>query len=125
MSDTECPSSGSTTPWNSDEESEPEQAPIDYYLVGPDHGLLQSHDFLKEVRVGGAYYTACQLGPVTLWVDEDGIPKRLFENYAIRQVFELSQPVFGPVVVTGAVDEHGNMLSIPVEATQLLRDALN
>ena len=69
------PSSGSATPCNSDEEREPEQAPIDYYLVGgPEYGLFRGADFLKEVRKGGALYVACRLGStVTLWIDEEGI----------------------------------------------------
>ena len=126
MSDAECPSSGSATPCNSDEEREPEQAPIDYYLVGPEHGLLRGDDFLAEVRKGGAFYVPCRLGStVTLWVDEEGIPNQLFRNTTIEYVFDLAEPVFGAVVVTGAVDEHGNMLSIPKEASRPLEAFLS
>ena len=126
MSDVECPSSGSATPCNSDEEREPEQEPIDYYLVGPEHGLLRGDDFLAEVTKGGAFYVPCRLGStVTLWVDREGIRKELFRNTTIEYAFDLAEPVFGAVVVTGAVDEHGNMLSIPKEASRPLEAFLS
>lgn len=122
MSDAECPSSGSATPCKSDEEREPEQAPIDYYLVGgPEYGLFRGADFLAKVTKNGESYVPCRVGStVTLWIDEQGIPKQLWRNTTVEYIFNLAEPVFGAVVVTGAADEHGNMLAIPEEASRTL-----
>lgn len=110
----------------SDTESEPEQAPIHVVLVkttGETEVLFQS-DFIEPVRgAGGGYYTPVAVAPgVLMWLDDEGIPKRLPENFVARQKFCLLNRVFGDVVCTGKGDEYGNILPIPQRAADMLTE---
>ena len=95
---------------------EAEQVPIEVVVVGVDGNVETAtlSDFLAPVKGNGAYYIPVQISEDALmWVDEEGIPKQLHENFVIRAVLGLDEPIFGHVVVTGVEDEEGNVLPAP------------
>ena len=111
----------------SDYSEEKDQLPIKVAVVnvaGEVHTQVLA-DFLsasgqKAYRVPVRAWTDPEDDEATLWLDEEGIPKRLHENHLIRAAFGMYEPVFGDVIVTGGCDEDGNMLAVPDKCVECL-----
>ena len=119
----------SDLPLCSDSDAAPEQQPIRHLVVHTCGSTVQAvaTDYLTAIKstpdtycfpltVRTAAFTA------TVWCDEDGIPKRLAENLGIRTALSPVIPIFGTCVVTGGVDDDGNMLPVPDAAVALFMD---
>ena len=111
-------------------ESAPTQLPVPHVVLHTDGSVrrIVGADFLAALRPTGSEYVmpmpvrhpngACAIA----WMDEEGIPKRMPENFLARAIFEFPDRVFGPVVCTGPADADGNVLPIPATFAAKIRE---
>ena len=110
----------------SDSDCDPEQKPIAYLVVlpcGTTH-TETSADFFKPIKTTlDTYCTPLTIHTdaftATVWCDEDGITKNLPVNKGIQKSLSPSNPIFGPCVITGGVDDDGTMLPVPSAIVKL------
>lgn len=109
--------------------SAPTQKPVPHVVLHTDGSVrrIVGADFLAFLRPTGNEFVMPM--PVhhpngasaIAWMDEEGIPKRMPENFLARAIFGFPEPVFGPVVCTGPADADGNVLPIPATFAAKIR----
>ena len=106
---------------------EPVQAPVPHIVIGVDGSarFRVSSDYFECVKPNGdeifmpLFFEHDGAGAI-LWIDEEGATNRLKENSNARMIFNLPEPIFGPVVCTGVGDSDGNVLPIsPIIASMI------
>jgi hypothetical protein len=81
-------------------------------------------------QVGGYIEVVSLAANLDLYVDEDGMAKRLEPNFlgtliADAYGFNQGSPLLGPVVFTGGVNRAGNTKSLDATQVELLRGLAN
>ena len=111
---------------------EPDQAPVPHIVIGMDGSVRfrVSSEYLECVRPNGneifmpLFFEHDGAGAI-LWIDEEGPDKGLLENSIARMIFDLPEPIFGPVVCTGVGDSDGNVLPISPVIASMIRAKSN
>lgn len=80
-----------------------------------------SDDSLGKLQAAvGGYVQAVDIGPYTMWLDEEGKmkgkPANVFGTFAWHSIYGPTDVIVGDVVVTGPSDRNGDLTALDEEA---------
>lgn len=92
-------------------------ATINAVIVEPD-GTVRKSEIENslgafQAAVGGYIQILPGTHDFTVYVDEDGVMKRLPQNERIGEVVDFPHPLFGNALIVGPADSDGNDTDVP------------